>query len=407
MGTAPYMSPEQIRGRDVDKRSDVWAFGCLLFELLSGQRPFHRETMADTLSAILEHEPDWGALPAGTPASVRQLVQRCLKKDASMRLQDIADGCVTIDEALQSGMMPPMTRPDSSPKGRRRIATPSAAGVAVLLLIGLLSLAYWMGGGELVGGGWPETLRISLTPTEGAYPMIGAGIAELIEQEIGISVERVDPRTFGGRGIRQRARKGRGARAIHSRGSTRESYARRELGSTHRRPPGIIGRRRHAVGRFTQDELLEAYEVYKKTRERIDAGELWWDKLRDFFTQDAVFVDPAWGRVDGIDNIVKFLEDSMRGLEDWTFPLEWMAVDGDYLITGWQNRLPGRRADGTYYQVPGMSRLRYAGDGRFSYEQDLINMVHMLEVMKESGWKPRDGFQNPPRDRIRLCAWAP
>jgi hypothetical protein len=54
-----------------------------------------------------------------------------------------------------------------------------------------------------------------------------------------------------------------------------------------------------------------------------------------------------------------------------------------------------------------MSRLRYAGDGRFDYEQDLINMVHMLEVMKESGWKPREGFQNPPRDRIRLCAWAP
>lgn len=161
------------------------------------------------------------------------------------------------------------------------------------------------------------------------------------------------------------------------------------------------------MGRFTQDELLEAYEVYKKTRERIDAGELWWDQLRDHFTQDAVFVDPAWGRVDGIDNIVKFLEDSMRGLEDWTFPLEWMAVDGDYLITGWQNRLPGRRPDGTYYQAPGMSRLRYAGDGRFDYEQDLINMVHMLEVMKESGWKPREGFQNPPRDRVRLCAWAP
>ncbi len=161
------------------------------------------------------------------------------------------------------------------------------------------------------------------------------------------------------------------------------------------------------MGRFTQDELLEAYELYKKTRERIDAGELWWDQLRDHFTQDAVFVDPAWGRVDGIDNIVKFLEDSMRGLEDWTFPLEWMAVDGDYLITGWQNRLPGRRPDGTYFQAPGMSRIRYAGDGKFDYEQDLINMVHMLEVMKESGWTPGEGFQNPPRERVRLCAWEP
>ena len=111
--------------------------------------------------------------------------------------------------------------------------------------------------------------------------------------------------------------------------------------------------------------------------------------------------------VDGIENIVKFLQDSMRGLEDWTFPLEWMAVEGDYLITGWQNRLPGRRPDGTYFQAPGMSRIRYAGDGKFDYEQDLINMVHMLEVMKESGWKPGEGFQNPPRDRVRLCAWEP
>ena len=161
------------------------------------------------------------------------------------------------------------------------------------------------------------------------------------------------------------------------------------------------------MGRFTHAELLEAYESYKQTRERIDAGELWGDQMRDHFTEDAVFVDPAWGRVDGIDNIVKFLQDSMKGLEAWKFPLEWMAVDGDYLITGWQNRLPGRRPDGTYYQAPGMSRLHYVGDGKFDYEQDLINMIHMLEVMKESGWKPGEGFQNPPRDRVRLCDGTP
>jgi ketosteroid isomerase-like protein len=161
------------------------------------------------------------------------------------------------------------------------------------------------------------------------------------------------------------------------------------------------------MGQFSEVELRDAYQQYAKTRERIDAGELWWDDLRTHFTKDAVFVDPAWGRVDGLDAVVQFLQDSMRGLEEWTFPLEWMAVDGDYLLTGWQNRLPGRRPDGSYFQVPGMSRIRYAGDGRFSFEQDLINMVHMLEVMKESGWKPGPGFQNPPRDRHRLCAWEP
>jgi ketosteroid isomerase-like protein len=161
------------------------------------------------------------------------------------------------------------------------------------------------------------------------------------------------------------------------------------------------------MGRFSPEELTEAWETYRRTRERIDAGELWWDALREHFTEDAVFVDPAWGRIDGRDAILRFLEDSMRGLEDWTFPLEWMALDGDYLITGWQNRLPGQRPDGSLYQVPGMSRIRYAGDGRFSFEQDLINMLHMLEVMKESGWKPKAGFQNPPHDRQRLCAWEP
>ena len=164
---------------------------------------------------------------------------------------------------------------------------------------------------------------------------------------------------------------------------------------------------RQIAARFTQQEVLEAYRSYANTRQRIDAGELWWDSLGRHFTRDAVFVDPAWGRVDGLDNIIQFFIDSMRGLEDWTFPLEWQAVDGDYLLTGWQNRLPGQRPDGTLFQVPGMSRLRYAGDGLFSYEQDLINMVHMLEVMKESGWKPGPGFRNPPKTRVRLCSWQP
>ncbi len=146
------------------------------------------------------------------------------------------------------------------------------------------------------------------------------------------------------------------------------------------------------MGRFSEAELRRVYEEYADTRVRIDRGELGWDAMGNHLTDDAVFVDPAWGRYDGLPAILQFMKDSMTGLEDWTFPLEWMAVDGDYLLTGWQNRLPGRRADGTYYQVPGMSRLRYAGDGKFDYEQDLINMVHMLEVMRESGWRPGPGL---------------
>jgi len=159
------------------------------------------------------------------------------------------------------------------------------------------------------------------------------------------------------------------------------------------------------TARYTSDEILATHRRYLERRKKIEAGELTWDALADFFTDDATFVDPAWGRVDGIDNIVRFLAESMAGLEDWTFPLEWELVDGDCLVTGWQNRLPGCRADGTYYQAPGVSRIVYAGNGKFSFEQDLLNMQHVLELIKESGWRPRSKANVPPHSPVRLCAW--
>ena len=92
------MSPEQARGHAVDKRTDIWAFGCVLYEMLSGQRPFGGETMSDTFVGILEREPDWSALPVETPASIRMLLERCLRKDPRKRLRDIADAFIDIDE---------------------------------------------------------------------------------------------------------------------------------------------------------------------------------------------------------------------------------------------------------------------------------------------------------------------
>ena len=91
MGTVGYMSPEQVRGQDVDRRTDIWAFGCILFELFSGRFPFDAPTASDTIAAVLEKEPDWTALPAATPASVRHLIGRCLEKDRRQRLRDIGD----------------------------------------------------------------------------------------------------------------------------------------------------------------------------------------------------------------------------------------------------------------------------------------------------------------------------
>ena len=92
------MSPEQARGEPVDKRTDIWAFGCVLFEMLARQRPFGGETTADQLAAILEHEPAWSALPTATPMHVRRLLQRCLEKDVRRRLHDIADARIELDE---------------------------------------------------------------------------------------------------------------------------------------------------------------------------------------------------------------------------------------------------------------------------------------------------------------------
>jgi hypothetical protein len=161
------------------------------------------------------------------------------------------------------------------------------------------------------------------------------------------------------------------------------------------------------MAEFAAEEILDTYRRYLAVRDQIERKEQGWDALAAFFTDDASFVDPAWGRVDGLANIKRFLVESMVGLEAWSFPHEWEAVDGNCLVTGWQNRLPGMRPDGTFYQAPGISRLVYAGAGKFSFEQDLLNMAHVLELIRESGWKPTGPFNVPPEAPIRLCAWQP
>ncbi len=100
MGTPPYMSPEQIRGEEADKRADIWSFGCVLYEALTGKRAFDRETVADTLAAIIERHPDYDTLPPDVPPSIRQLVRRCLEKDQRDRLRDIWDARIEIKQAL-------------------------------------------------------------------------------------------------------------------------------------------------------------------------------------------------------------------------------------------------------------------------------------------------------------------
>jgi serine/threonine protein kinase/Tol biopolymer transport system component len=103
LGTAAYMSPEQAKGKTVDKRADIWAFGCILFECLTGKRAFEGETVTETLASVLKNEPDWQALPAMTPPSIRFVLRRCLEKEKSRRFRDAADVQIEIEEARDVG----------------------------------------------------------------------------------------------------------------------------------------------------------------------------------------------------------------------------------------------------------------------------------------------------------------
>jgi Tol biopolymer transport system component len=135
LGTPAYMSPEQARGKAVDKRTDIWAFGCVLYELMAGKEAFRGETVSDTIAAVLEREPDWQVLPSATPAKIRDLLRRCLQKDSPRRLRDIGDARIEIEEALAA---PAIAEPSAPAKGIRvRWRGILAWGVASLLLAGM------------------------------------------------------------------------------------------------------------------------------------------------------------------------------------------------------------------------------------------------------------------------------
>ena len=127
LGTAAYMSPEQAKGKLVDRRTDIWAFGCVLYEILTGKMAFSGETVTDTLAAILKSEPDWSQLPSSTPAHVRVLLRRCLQKDPRQRLRDIGDARISLEEVLSGSQESFTAAGVKFPLGRR--ALPWSAGV--------------------------------------------------------------------------------------------------------------------------------------------------------------------------------------------------------------------------------------------------------------------------------------
>ncbi len=147
LGTAAYMSPEQAKGKPVDRRADIWAFGCVLYELLTGKGLFEGETVSDTLAAVIMRDPDWQALPDSVPPRIEQLVRRCLIKDPKQRLQAIGEARIVIEETLSGkGAVPQPTdesplpaageTPPIQPQGRRALPW-ALAGICLLAALAL------------------------------------------------------------------------------------------------------------------------------------------------------------------------------------------------------------------------------------------------------------------------------
>jgi serine/threonine protein kinase len=146
LGTAAYMSPEQAKGRPADKRSDIWAFGCVLFEMVTGTRPFDGEDVTDVMVAVLSKEPDWSALPARVPGSIRALIRRCLEKDRRKRVAGIAAALFALDETASLGGSFLSTTLDLMRVGIERSATWAATTPTKVLGPG-----YYYGSGGYVG----------------------------------------------------------------------------------------------------------------------------------------------------------------------------------------------------------------------------------------------------------------
>ena len=172
LGTAAYMSPEQAKGREADKRSDIWSFGCVLFEMLTGKRVFSGEDVSDTLAAVLRADPDWSALPASTPGAVRVLLRRCLEKDRKRRAADAVYARLEIDEACGNPALPP---PTDAKRSIARSAVPVAIGI--VLAVATTSGLWWM---LRPSSPSPLVTRFAITLPEGqAFTGIGRHVIDV------------------------------------------------------------------------------------------------------------------------------------------------------------------------------------------------------------------------------------
>jgi serine/threonine-protein kinase len=161
LGTAAYMSPEQAKGRTVDKRSDVWAWGCVLFEMLTGRRPFEGEDVADTIAFVLTKDPDWALLPPAVPPAVRVLLHRCMEKDRKKRIADISTARFVLDEAaaLRAPEPAAAVSPAPSTSWWRRLAAYAAVLVAAVVVTAAAAWALLKGNDPT-----PQPARFAIVP---------------------------------------------------------------------------------------------------------------------------------------------------------------------------------------------------------------------------------------------------
>lgn len=129
---------------------------------------------------------------------------------------------------------------------------------------------------------------------------------------------------------------------------------------------------------LTREETEAAYQRHRTVHEARE-----WPKLADLFAADASYDDPFFGHIEGRDAIRAFLVKSMTGLEEWTFPIEWLVIDRGRVVTKWQNRLPGRRKGGGHFEFPGMSTITYDDGGQIVNQTDLYDRVSALGVIAE------------------------
>jgi serine/threonine protein kinase len=164
LGTAAYMSPEQARGRATDKRTDIWALGCVLYEMLTGKVVFGGDDVTEILASVVKSEPDWGALPLSTPAPILRLLHRCLEKDRKKRLFDIGDARLDIDEAIAGGPPADAMLTPSASLGRERRLWVSAI---VILVLGSAAAMLWTRRAALPA---PE-MRVEITTPATSDPL--------------------------------------------------------------------------------------------------------------------------------------------------------------------------------------------------------------------------------------------